>query len=331
MTPATGLIAAACFWASAAHARPSVHQECKALSREDSAQVEARLLASLLTPEASEVSVTIACDNGIALVSASVGPQETRRSVSLSGSLGPETTLALATRAVAQLLATADDRPALVPPAAIAPTPSNTSDAVSPPPGTTPQPSTQSVIVSREPDAAPAAPSQPPAPSPANGSNESRARVDIAVQSWGSKAALGAELGLEQAMGDLSYAFLAGGARPIEQLSVSTVTEWTAAGEFGWQGARLLGIRISARLGLSLLMLSPDSGITVTSGTLKSAAFIDLDVSRPLWLGRFGLAPIVGLRAYSAKRAVTVEGIPELQISTPSVHGGVALLVRIGN
>jgi len=153
----------------------------------------------------------------------------------------------------------------------------------------------------------------------------------MALQSWGSKAALGAALGLEHATGSWSYAFLAGGARPVEQVSLSTVTEWTAAAELGWQGVRSLGIRISGRLGLSLLMLSPDSGVTSTSGTLKSAAFLDLDISRPLWLGRFGVAPVIGLRAYSAKRAVTLEGEPELQVSTPSVHVGLALFLRINN
>jgi hypothetical protein len=327
---ATGLVAAACFWASTAQARPSLRQECKALSPEDSARVETRLLASLLTTEASDVSVSIACDRGIALVSASVGPEETRRSVSLSGSLNPETILALATRAVAQLLATADDQPAAVPPAETALTPLGTSDAESLPPTMTPEASTQSVIVSREPDAAAAARNHPP-PCPASARNDSFARADVALQSWGSKAALGAALGLEQATGSFSYAFLAGGARPVEQVALSTVTEWTAAGEFGWQGASLLGFRISGRLGLSLLILSPESGVSSDSGTLKSAAFLDLDLSRPLWLGRFGLAPVIGLRAYSAKRAVTLEGQPQLQISTPSAHVGLALLFRISN
>lgn len=330
LTRVTGLVAAACFWASTAQARPSLRQECNALSPEDSARVEARLLASLLTPDASEVTVSIACDHGIAQVSASVGPEETRRSVTLSGSLGPEAILALATRAVAQLLATADDHPAAAAPAEIAPAPAGTVDAVGQPPATTPQTPNQSPIVSRETAATPAERSHPP-PCPTSARNDSRARADIALQSWGSKAALGAVLGLEQAAGSLSYAFLAGGARPVEQPSLSTVSEWTAAGELSWQNARSLGIRVSARLGLSLLALSPESGVVSTPGTLKSAAFLDLDLSRPFWLGRFGLAPALGLRAYSAKRAVTVEGQPELQLSTPSVHVGVAFLFRISN
>ena len=331
LTRATALAAAACFCASTAQARPSLRQECNALSPEDAARIEARLLASLLTPEASEVTVSVACDHGIARVSASVGPGETRRSVSLSGPLVPEAILALATRAVSQLLATADAPPATAAPAETAPAPAGALDAASQPPATTPQTSSQSPIVSREPDAAPAERSPPPLPRPASARNASRARADLALHSWGSKAALGAVLGLEQATGNFSYAFLAGGAWPFEQPSLSTVSEWTAAGELSWQGARLLGMRISTRLGLSLLALSPESGVVSTPGTLKAAAFLDLDVSYPFWLGRFGLAPAVGLRAYSAKRAVTVEGQPELQISIPSVHVGLALLFRISD
>ena len=329
MTHATGLVALACFWASTAHARPTLRQECKALSPDDSARVETRLLASLLTREVSEVSVSITCDHGIALVSASMGPEEVRRSVSLSGLVGPEAILALATRAVTQLLATADDRPAPGIPEESARPQAGLSDAASIPPATTEQTSSPSRVASPEPDATAAERNHPALPSPTVLRNDSRVRADVALQSWGSKAALGAALGLEQATGSWTYAFLAGGARPVAEVSLSTVTEWTAAGELGWQGAGSLGIRISARLGLSLLMLSPDSGITSTSGTLKSAGFLDLDLSYPLWLGRFGLAPLIGLRAYSAKREVTFEGRPELQISTPSVHVGLALLFRV--
>ncbi|HYP77184.1 MAG TPA: hypothetical protein VER12_14545 [Polyangiaceae bacterium] len=331
MTWVTGLVAAACFWASTAHARPILRQECNALSPEDSARVEARLLASLLARDATEVTVSVACDHGIARVSASVGPEETRRSVSLSGSLDPDAIVALATRAVTQLLASADHPPAPAAPTEVAPPPAGTLDPVSPPPAMTPQTPSQSQTVSREPDATPAERTPTPPPCPANARNESRARADIALHTWGSKAALGAALGLEQETGNWSYAFLAGGTRPLEQPSLSTASEWTAAGEVSWQSAASLGIRFSAQLGLSLLTLSPDSGVISTPGTVKSAAFLDVNVSRPLWLGRFGLAPVIGLRAYSAKRAVTVEGQPELQISTPSVHVGVALLFRISN
>ena len=75
--------------------------------------------------------------------------------------------------------------------------------------------------------------------------------------------------------------------------------------------------------------INPDSGVTTSSGTVKSAGLLQLDFSRPIWLGRFGLAPGLGVRAFSAKRALTIEGEPELQLSTPSVHAFLSLLIRV--
>ena len=51
--------------------------------------------------------------------------------------------------------------------------------------------------------------------------------------------------------------------------------------------------------------------------------------SRPLWFGRFGLAPGLGVRAFSAKRAISSDGQPQLQLSTPSFDLSVKLLFRV--
>jgi len=138
-------------------------------------------------------------------------------------------------------------------------------------------------------------------------------------------------LGLEQTFGSLSYAFLAGGAAPLRQPSLSGVSEWTAAAELGWQSPRPLGIRASARLGLSLLSLDLHEGVATSSGTLEAAGLLELNVSRPIWLGRFGLAPGLGVRAYTAKRALTIEGEPELQLAMLSARLLLSLLVRVSD
>ena len=325
------LVPAACFWVSPLLAQPKVRQECKSLSPEDSAQVETRLLAGLLARQAPDVDVSITCDSSIALVSASVGPPEARRSIALSGTIAPEAILSLAGRALAQLLATPEAEATA---AASAPTHTvlaepATADARSPQSAAPSEVSSTSLPAPAPPSSEPTAPAQTPIAYAAGAHHASRVRADVAVQSWGSHAAAGVALGLEQASGSFTYAFLAGGAWPFRGPSLSDVAEWTAAGELGWQRQDSLGLRISARLGLSLLTLSPQSGVAASSGTLKSAGFLELDVSRPIWLGRFGLAPGLGLRAFSAKREVTVEGEPELQLSTPSAHAFLSFLLRI--
>jgi hypothetical protein len=329
---ASWLVVGACFWPSPLHAQPTVSQDCKELSREDSARVETRLLASLLTADAPDVLVSIACNSGIAVVAASIGPPPTRRTITLSGVVGLEPILTLCTRAVAQLLATPDAADASASGARVdtvrAEDAVRTEDAVRANSVRASGPSVQPATPAEAVSAPPLGPRSVAAEACAVRGHQSHARADVALQTWGSQAALGAEVGLEQALGRWSYAFLAGGALPLHQPSLSEVSEWTAAGEFGWHSADSLGIRVSARLGLSLLNLDLDDGVATSSGTLKSAGFLELDLSRPIWLGRFGLAPGLGVRAYSAKRALTIEGQPQLQLSTPSARFFLTVLFR---
>jgi len=324
-------VSVSCFWTSPLLAEPSLHQECKELSAEDSARVEARLLARLLTQQTDDVNVSIICDGGIAVVSASVGTPEVRRSVALSGTIGLEAILALADRALAQLLLSADPSVG----GTVAPTPSApraephdtatlNAAAVAPPPAA----SSPSQVTQSSPNAAAAAPTQAKVACSVRASHDSRVRVDLALETWGSHAAGAAALGLEQQAGRWLYAFVAGFARPFQQPSLSQVTEWTSAAEVGWQGRDELGLRVSGRLGFSLLTVNPDEGVVASSGTVKPAGFLSLDLSRPIWLGRFGLAPGVGVRVFSAKRALTIEGQPELQLSTPSLHAFITMLFR---
>jgi hypothetical protein len=319
----------ACCWAPALLAQPTLRQGCQQLSPEDSARVEARLLPSLLARDSVDVDVSITCDDGIAVVSASVGSAETRRTVALSGKVGPEAILALAELAVAQLLSPAETEPtaATSAPDDTSPEEPSTTNAGNAQPAT-PLDAPSASEAARPPQDTAAVRVQAPVACAVRARRDSRVRADVALQSWGSRAAAGAVLGLEQAVGWWTYAFLAGAARPIHQSSLSDVTEWTAAAELGWQARDTLGVRISARLGLSLLTVNPDSGVVTSSGILKSAGVLELDFSRPIWLGRFGLAPGLGVRAFSAPRVVTIEGQPELQLSTPSAHVFLSMLFR---
>lgn len=332
---ATWLVIGACFWASPLWAQPTVSQDCQELSREDSARVETRLLASLFSADTPDLIVSIACNVGIAVVSASVGPPQTRRTVTLSGSVGLEPILTLATQALAQLLARpdAEDRPARAAQA-------DTASAAAAAPAAdvaraNPSSTNATGVRTATPPERVSAPThgQPSAgaDSCAARGQESRARADVALRTWGSRAALGVEVGLEQALGRWSYAFLAGPALPLRQPSLSEVSEWTAATELGWHSSNSLGLRVSARAGLSLLNLNLDDGVASSSGTLKSAGFLDLDLSRPIWFGRLALAPGLGVRAYSAKRVLTIEGQPELQLSTPCARFFLTVLFRTSN
>jgi len=325
------LASLACFWTSSLFAAPTLHQECKSLSAEDSARVETRLFASLLAREAPGVSVSIACDERIATVTASAGAPEERRSVALSGAASTESILALAQRAVEQLLATAEPSASALTrsPTETSPAQSDTADARAAPPATASDASSvpQRIPTARE-ECAPARNQAPPA-CPVHTDSHSHVRVDAVFESWGSHVAGGAAFGLEQRSKKWTWAFLAGATRPFQHPLLSDITQWTAAAELGWQGAEPLSIRISGQVGLSVLTVNPNQGVTTNSGTVKSAAFFALDASRPIWFGRFALAPGLGLRLFSAKRVVSNEGQPEFELPAPSVHVFLSALFRL--
>jgi len=317
-----GFALAACTLASPASAKPTFHLECPPLSADDAAQVEARLLASLAMRDAVDLNVTIACDGGSAVVS--VGGPDRAPSVVLSGAATREEILALAERAVAQVLSNDAATNGVVP----SPPEAAASAAL-------PEASVASVASAERAPPKQAAVARvavvptraaPECVTPAD--HASRVSADIALESWGSHPALGIALGLEQTAGRWAYAFLAGGARSLSDPAPAQVTEWTAAGELSWQSEHAAGIRVSTQLGLSLLVLDPESDVAASSGTTKAAGFMDFAVSRPIWLGRFGIAPGLGARAFSAKRLIRSEGAADLQLSTPSVRGLLTLLFR---
>ena len=267
--------------------------------------MEARLLASLMArPMDEAVDISITCEGGVATANASVGSPEARRSVLLSGPIAAETILALAEQAVLRLLS-----PAPIETVAAAPS----AEPVRTEAGSIGECASPAVALAVAPRPLLASENTAPgARRPAvEEDRESRVRADFSVQSWGSHAAGGAALGLEQTVGAWSYAFLAGGARPFTEQTVSRVSEWTAAAELAWQRRDFAGIRWSTRVGLSVLTASPDRGVAVIGEPLKSAGFLELDLSRPLWFGRFGLAPGLGVRAFSAKRAISSDGQPD--------------------
>lgn len=286
-------------------------------------------MASLTTHEPPEVNVAIACAGNIAVVSASVGAPETRHSVALSGPVELESVLALAERAVAQLLA---DEERSVPVVRAAPTEASRAlDAraqKSPEPAPEPANARPLALPARAGPSLAAAVTSNACAQPVG--DHSLLRAEFALESWSARAAAGVALGLEQDAARWTYAFIAGVTRPLQQPSLSNVTEWTTTGELGWHG-NPWGIRLSGRLGLSLLSVDPENGVTTSSGALKSAAFIEADVSRPVWLGRFGLGPGLGLRFFSAKRMIAIEGNPEVELSTPSARVFLTIFIRVSD
>lgn len=55
--------------------------------------------------------------------------------------------------------------------------------------------------------------------------------------------------------------------------------------------------------------------VTSTTSTALGAAFVDVGVARPIWLGDLALAPSIGLRVMSARRNVRVNERERLSVA----------------
>ncbi|HET9931974.1 MAG TPA: hypothetical protein VFQ35_14830, partial [Polyangiaceae bacterium] len=98
--------------------------------------------------------------------------------------------------------------------------------------------------------------------------------------------------------------------------------------EVGWEPPRGPGVRLASRLGVSLLSTEPASGFAASPTAVRTAAFLELDVQRPIWFGAIGVAPGVGVRVFSAPRTVNVDGEQALRLAAPTPRVTVALLLQ---
>jgi hypothetical protein len=91
---------------------------------------------------------------------------------------------------------------------------------------------------------------------------------------------------------------------------------------------RLAGLRLQLGLGPSLLLTTPTDDAFAESATTLAAGVIELLVARPFWLGKVGLSPGIGLRAFTARRNVQVDGRDAFALPVLAPQASLALLYR---
>lgn len=311
-----GLAAAVAAAPPAQAADNAVQVACPELSLEQSAEIESRVRASLLTTE-GEATVAVTCHAS----SAEVQVERAQERVVVTAPTSPASFRDDVLRAVEQALnelmrrqARANDAGGEAPP--VAPTPSATAA-----PQPTPEPATPAPVA--RPAPTPARPVSTPKP------NE-RAWTEIfgalAGEAWPDRWALGGSLGVARSTRRLWYGFCAAVLRPTSQATFSALEAQVAA-EVGVQPAFATGVRLSFALGPSVLFVQPQGELTARGdNTAKASLFAAVHVSRPVWFGSFGLVPKVGLRVFTDERGVTVDGVKELVLSgfVPQLSLGVA-------
>jgi len=295
----------------------AVQIDCPELTREQAAEIESRVRASLLTTE-GEATVAITCRTGGADVRVERAPE----SVVVAANTSPPSFRDDVLRAVEQALQELTRRQARAPDGQ----PQDDDGAPPPTPAASPPP---------EPAPSPALPTPTTtAPTPAPLANvRERAWLEIlgsfVGESWSDRLALGGSVGAARSTRTLWYGLRASVLRPVTQAPSFSAFEAQVALELGVQPDFAAGLRLSFALGPSVLFVQPQADLTSNTGRAKTSLFAAVHVSRPVWLGRWGLLPELGVRLFVGERGVTVDTREQLVLAgfTPQLSLGVAYRV----
>ncbi len=96
----------------------------------------------------------------------------------------------------------------------------------------------------------------------------------------------------------------------------------------GWSPQGFWGLRGNVGVGGGLFLTAPSGGLSVDSATSLSAAYAELGLSRPFWIGAFGISPELGVRASSAERRVRVNDVEQLLLPLLAPVAKFSLLLR---
>jgi hypothetical protein len=289
--------------------------DCPQLSREQAAEIESRVRASLLTAEVS-AAVVVTCESDGAEVRASTDQESVSRHVTAV----PQALRDEVLRAVDELLEQLRHRPQAL--AESPPAPPTPADATATAVPAAPAPAPAAPAPSR----AKPAPATPPVVAAARESVSTEPFASVAGEAWPSRLAAGLFLGVRRGSAALWYGVRAGAFQPFSADSAFGVTELSLAAQVELEPHFSRGVRLGLAGGPSWLWVSPRDPIVARSSGGKTALFFDAELSRPLWLGRFALVPAVGVRWFTAKRGVKLDGDErfELRGFVPRVAVGLA-------
>jgi len=298
----------------------TVQISCPDLTPEQTAEIESRIRASLLTTEVT-AAVAVVCRSDNADVRVDRPPESVVVSARTSAASFRDDVL----RAVEQALEELRQRQAAALPAA---------------------PSIDAAAAEPEPEppvaASPAAPLAPVAPrprppvvsgSPAGAPPPARAWTELSAaftaEAWDDRAALGGALGVAQSTPTLYYGLQAAVLRPPSQASGFTVLEAHASAQLSLQPRFTAGVRLTLGLGPSVLFVEPRGNLTAKTSTARTSLFAAAHVSRAFWLGHWALVPDFGVRLFTGERGVSVDGRQQLVLGTFALQASAGVAYRV--
>jgi len=283
----------------AAYASDDLQVECPELERERVAEIESRARASLLLNSFAE-RVAITCEGDDVLVEASAGASH----ASVHAPAAPVTlvddVLAAVDQALEQLRV-----PKATPPspeaAPVSPSPS--------PSGSRPQVPRAPVMPFR-----PRAPATAePVPAQVARSAHAPARrftllaAAAGLEAWSNRTAAGLVIAARYGRAPL-WAGLNGSVfRPLRQDARFQVTELSLAATVTLEPAFGHGLCLTLQAGPSWLWTVPDPALAVHGHTLGASFAGGAELNWPIWRGRTGIMPGLGVRWFRTERGVRID------------------------
>lgn len=301
-------------WAHASGAAASfeLNVTCVAWTSERVAQVEARIQASLLLDRRGARSVGVLCHDDTVSVEVATDEAALARPVVVrQGRTLEDDVVDAVERALRELQLPAAPAPESAPLDVAAP-------------AAAPEPPLQEPV----PRPAPRTPTSAPPVTPPEAEPLAMAELQVAalLERWSERWTWGAEAGLSVGERQLQYGLVVAGRVATGEPSSFDVNEWSSAARVQLTPRAALGLRGSLGVGASLFVTTPSSDVTAESGTLLATPFLELTISRPVWLGRFAISPLVGARFFSGSRRVRVNDAEALLLPLIAPQVSLALL-----
>jgi len=272
-------------------AEASVRVDCPELTAEQTAEVESRARASLLTADLN-AAASILCRDGAAQVRVEAAGGAAMAQVEITAEGFRDELLRALDEALRQLFRARSEKPVEIGAAPEPPLPGTQ-------PGSAQMPPERPAPVTEPP------PATPPQPQAAPAFDE--AEIAALGERWPGRWALGAAVSVTRTRGWMSLGLRIGVARPVTQRAEFGATEVAGTLEFTATPRPLGGARLTLGVGPSVLLIAPRADLIVRSGgTAKSALFAEAELSRPFTIGRMSLIPGLGVRVFADDRGVNV-------------------------
>lgn len=299
---------------SASAADYPIKVDCPGWPADTAGQVEARVRTTLLVEGLPARQVGIACGADGSISVAVVSEHGARElPVERRADHVEDDVVATVEAALRQLLPTA---PQPSPTASSAPEPTAPVPVAAAPPVTPPTPPPVTAVP------------QPPAPVP-HPSSPTEVYLAPTSELWSSDVAWGADLGMSAGGPKFRYGLALSGRTLLSQPSSVTVQEWGASARLSFALSQPTELRFSLGVGASLLAASPGAHVSASSSTLRSVASLEASVSRPFWLGAFGLSPELGVRFFSGRRSVLVDEREQVVVPVVAPQLALSLIYRL--